>query len=367
MTDSKTSAKPGKLNRRQLLGMGCGLAAGSLLPFKGALAAYSDARSLSFEHLHTGEQLSAVYWSQGRFNPGGLSELRHIMRDWRTGDTVEIDRELYVLLHEIRQRIGTDAPYQLISAYRSPMTNNSLRSKSSGVAKKSLHMQGMAVDVESRRPSLANVIGGLSGPAIRPVAVRGLLGTSRVWCPKPAAVRLLRMWAGFRFKYRYESQRLCRRTLCLLALLALRPFLTDPAAAQEIEVDLELVLAVDISRSMDLEEQQLQRSGYSEAIRHPEVIEAIENGLLGRIAVIYVEWAGPGRERIIEDWRIIDSKESAVALSEDLLWGELTALRGTSITSALAFSQRLFEGNGYSGLRRVIDISGDGRTTPGDL
>lgn len=147
MTDSKTSAKPGKLNRRQLLGMGCGLAAGSLLPFKGALAAYSDARSLSFEHLHTGEQLSAVYWSQGRFNPGGLSELRHIMRDWRTGDTVEIDRELYVLLHEIRQRIGTDAPYQLISAYRSPMTNNSLRSKSSGVAKKSLHMQGMAVDV----------------------------------------------------------------------------------------------------------------------------------------------------------------------------------------------------------------------------
>ena len=175
------------------------------------------------------------------------------------------------------------------------------------------------------------------------------------------------MWAGFRFKYRYESQRLCRRTLCLLALLALRPFLTDPAAAQEIEVDLELVLAVDISRSMDLEEQQLQRSGYSEAIRHPEVIEAIENGLLGRIAVIYVEWAGPGRERIIEDWRIIDSKESAVALSEDLLWGELTALRGTSITSALAFSQRLFEGNGYSGLRRVIDISGDGPNNAGGL
>ncbi len=146
MTDEITVKSTGSLSRRRLLGIGCGLAAGALLPARAAFA-YSDARSLAFEHLHTGEQLAATFWSGGRFDEDGLSQLKHIMRDWRTGETIEIDRRLYQVLFELRRRIGTDAPFQIISAYRSPKTNNQLRQNSSGVAKKSLHMQGMAVDV----------------------------------------------------------------------------------------------------------------------------------------------------------------------------------------------------------------------------
>ncbi|MEJ2015963.1 MAG: YcbK family protein [Limibacillus sp.] len=136
----------GGLTRRRLLGVGCGLAAGSLLPLRGALA-YSDARDLAFEHLHTGEQVNTVFWSGGRFNEDGLKELKHIMRDWRTGEMIEIDRRLYQVLFELRRMIGTEQPFQIISAYRSPKTNAQLRQNSSAVAKRSLHMQGMAIDV----------------------------------------------------------------------------------------------------------------------------------------------------------------------------------------------------------------------------
>lgn len=134
------------MSRRRLLGLGCGLAASSLIPLRGAFA-YSDAKALDFQHLHTGENLTAVFWSQGRYDEEGLAELKHIMRDWRTGQTIEIDRMLYQLLFEIRNKIGTQEPFQIISAYRSPKTNLQLRQNSDGVAKKSLHMQGMAIDV----------------------------------------------------------------------------------------------------------------------------------------------------------------------------------------------------------------------------
>jgi len=134
------------LTRRRLLGVGCGLAAGSLLPLRAARA-YSDARELSFEHLHTGEQLSTVFWSGGRFDDQGLADLKHIMRDWRTGETIEVDRRLYQVLFELRRMIGTQQPFQIISAYRSPKTNAQLRQNSGAVAKRSLHMQGMAIDV----------------------------------------------------------------------------------------------------------------------------------------------------------------------------------------------------------------------------
>lgn len=143
---TNNTVKGGGLSRRRLLGIGCGLAAGSLLPAKGAFA-YSDAKQLTFEHLHTGERLSATFWEAGRFDPDGLAALKHIMRDWRTGEMVEIDRRLYQVLHELRRQIGTDTPFQIISAYRSPKTNNALRQNSNGVAKKSLHMRGMAIDI----------------------------------------------------------------------------------------------------------------------------------------------------------------------------------------------------------------------------
>lgn len=133
------------------------------------------------------------------------------------------------------------------------------------------------------------------------------------------------------------------------------------------EVDLELVLAVDVSRSMDLAEQELQRSGYAQGISHPDVVEAITGGMLGKIAVTYVEWAGPGRERMVVPWRLIDSQETADEMSEILMIEGLSAWTGTSITAALRYSAGLFDNNGYEGLRRVIDISGDGPNNAGGL
>lgn len=133
------------------------------------------------------------------------------------------------------------------------------------------------------------------------------------------------------------------------------------------EVDLELVLAVDVSRSMDLAEQELQRQGYVQAIRDPEVVAAITGGMLGRIAVTYVEWAGSGRTRVIVPWTLIDSEESAEAMSQSLAEGDLSAWTGTSITEALRVSMTLIESNGYEGLRKVIDVSGDGPNNIGGL
>jgi hypothetical protein len=163
------------------------------------------------------------------------------------------------------------------------------------------------------------------------------------------------------------------RALCsplALALLLAGLWATVPqrdAKAQDLEVDLELVLAVDVSRSMDLKEQELQRNGYAQAISHPDVIAAIDGGQLQRIAVTYVEWAGPGRERVIVPWRLIDSEESAQAMTQSLSSASLSSWSGTSITTALTFSSFLFQNNGYEGLRRVIDISGDGPNNAGGL
>jgi hypothetical protein len=139
-----------------------------------------------------------------------------------------------------------------------------------------------------------------------------------------------------------------------------------PAAlAQEQPVDLELVLAVDVSGSMDEDEKRLQRSGYIEAFTHPEVIGAITSGENRRIAVTYVEWAGPSSQNVLIPWRVLDGAEAAEALARDLAEAPTTRIRGTSISGALLFSARLFDGNGFSGPRQVIDISGDGPNNMG--
>jgi hypothetical protein len=147
--------------------------------------------------------------------------------------------------------------------------------------------------------------------------------------------------------------------------LACLTILAAPAAAQEIDVDLELVLAVDVSRSMDQEEQALQKQGYLAALQHPEVIAAIRSGFLGRIAVTYVEWAGPGRQRIIAPWTVIDGAEAAKALAGGIAAQPVSFLRGTSISSALTYTSGLFEGNGFRSTRQVIDVSGDGPNNMG--
>lgn len=137
------------------------------------------------------------------------------------------------------------------------------------------------------------------------------------------------------------------------------------SSAQETAVDLELVLAVDVSLSMDLEEQRLQRDGYVEAFRDPEVIKSIASGPSGRIAVTYVEWAGPGNHIVVLPWTIVDSAASAQDFSRRLELAGISRARMTSISSALEFSESLFASSGVRGMRRVIDVSGDGPNNAG--
>jgi hypothetical protein len=138
-----------------------------------------------------------------------------------------------------------------------------------------------------------------------------------------------------------------------------------PAAADEVPVDLELVLAVDVSGSMDVEEQRIQRAGYVAALTDPEVLRAIASGSYGRVAIAYVEWAGSMAQELTVPWELVDDGESAEAFAQRLAAAPTARIRGTSISGALAFSAPLFDSNGYEGLRRVIDISGDGPNNMG--
>ena len=149
------------------------------------------------------------------------------------------------------------------------------------------------------------------------------------------------------------------KLLAMCGLLAL----AAPACAQDTDVDLELVLAVDVSRSMDPGEQQLQKDGYVAALRHPEVLAAIRAGFLGRIAVTYVEWAGS--QVIVAPWTVIDGADSADAFTAVVAGASVASMRSTSISSALVFSAGLFDGNGMRGTRQVIDVSGDGPNNSG--
>jgi hypothetical protein len=140
--------------------------------------------------------------------------------------------------------------------------------------------------------------------------------------------------------------------------------LMAPASAQ-VEVDLELVLAVDISRSMDYDEQQLQRDGYVEALRHPEVMAAIQSGAIGRIAVTYVEWAGPFHQAMVVPWTIVSSPPEAESFAAQVAAAPLVRERGTSISQGLDFAAGLFAHSGAQGMRRAIDVSGDGPNNMG--
>jgi len=131
------------------------------------------------------------------------------------------------------------------------------------------------------------------------------------------------------------------------------------------EVDLELVLAVDISYSMDPDELVLQRAGYVEAFRSPEIINAIRSGPTGRIAVTYVEWAGAYDQRIVAPWTLLDGEGATQAFADRLAAVPTRRAYRTSIAGAVDFSVPLFEGNGYEGIRRVIDVSGDGANNQG--
>ncbi|MCF3641220.1 DUF1194 domain-containing protein [Rhizobium sp. TRM95111] len=133
-----------------------------------------------------------------------------------------------------------------------------------------------------------------------------------------------------------------------------------PTVAADEEVDVELVLAVDVSGSMDLEEAQIQRDGYVAALTHPDFLTAVQSGLTGRIAITYFEWAGRINPESFTAWQIISTAEEAETFAARLDERPIMTRRGTSISAALTYAVPLFDGNGFAGMRRVIDVSGDG-------
>lgn len=120
----------------------------SVAPPKAVRAA--DARQLSFYHTHTRLSLDVVYYANGEYVDSALDEINRFLKDFRTGDVNEINPELLDLLHDVRNELGSEQPYEVISAYRSPQTNEMLRATTSGVAKKSQHLKGNAIDVRLR-------------------------------------------------------------------------------------------------------------------------------------------------------------------------------------------------------------------------
>ena len=132
-----------------------------------------------------------------------------------------------------------------------------------------------------------------------------------------------------------------------------------------IPVDVELVIAVDVSNSMDPEEQALQREGYILGLTSREFLQALRNGNHGRIAITYFEWAGLYDQKIILPWRLIDGPESAEAVTNEIKRTPYRRAPRTSITGALQFAKPLFDSSGYGGLRRIIDVSGDGSNNMG--
>src|ERR671912_944001 len=132
-----------------------------------------------------------------------------------------------------------------------------------------------------------------------------------------------------------------------------------------VEVDVELVLAVDISFSMDQEEQELQREGYIHALTSKEFLRALKEGSHGKIALTYLEWANFNERRVIVPWRLIDGPEAVDGFVAELARSPYRRASRTSVSGALEFAASQFENSGYKGIRRVIDISGDGANNNG--
>src|SRR3712207_4630131 len=133
-----------------------------------------------------------------------------------------------------------------------------------------------------------------------------------------------------------------------------------PARATEEPVDVLLVLAVDVSRSVDEDEARLQREGYRNAVSDPLVVEAVRGGMIGAIGVAYVEWAGAEYQRLVLPWTRISTPADAFAWATRLDEAPRASLSWTSISSALDFSHRVLAEAPFEGTRRVIDVSGDG-------
>ena len=130
-------------------------------------------------------------------------------------------------------------------------------------------------------------------------------------------------------------------------------------------VDVELILAVDVSYSMDMDELAIQREGYAQAIVSKEFLQALKTGPNGKVAVTYFEWAASSDQKIIIPWRVIDGPETADAVAAEIMKTPIRRASRTSISGAIYFAMPLFDENPYRGMRRVIDISGDGPNNNG--
>jgi hypothetical protein len=166
-----------------------------------------------------------------------------------------------------------------------------------------------------------------------------------------------------RFRHRLIARTLTSITIVLTALgFAIA---SSAKAYAETEADLALVLAVDVSRSMDVDEQRLQRDGFVEAFRSEAVHDAIRQGVIGRIAVTYVEWSGATQQTVVVPWTVVDGPERARGFADRLASTPIGLIFSTSISGAIDFSAGLFANSGVDALRRVIDISGDGPNNTG--
>ncbi|SUA99622.1 Protein of uncharacterised function (DUF1194) [Pannonibacter phragmitetus] len=161
-------------------------------------------------------------------------------------------------------------------------------------------------------------------------------------------------------------------SLAILAFTSITAFaerslsgIFSTAYSADAEVDVELVLAVDISQSMDRDEQEVQRAGYVSALTSREVLAAIQDGPTGRIAITYFEWGGVGEHFMVAEWSIIQDEATAAAFAARIAEAPLRQVQRTSIFAALEKSADMIASNEYQGLRKVIDISGDGPNNQG--
>lgn len=158
-----TAPEPSRRGFLRTIG-GLALGAGSAVVLPTILTNPADAaplsaprRSLSFVSLHTSEKLRVTYYADGRYLPTALADVNEILRDWRTGEKGRMDPKLLDLLYQLRLRLRTEEPFQVISGYRCPKTNAMLAANSEGVARKSLHMQGKAIDINVAGRQLAKI------------------------------------------------------------------------------------------------------------------------------------------------------------------------------------------------------------------
>ena len=139
------------MKRRDFLKLAAGTTLGSISPAvlasTGVAKPEQGERILRFQNIHTGEKVSATYWADGMYIPDELIAIDNVLRDHRSREVAEMDRNLYDLLYVLQQQVESNGTFQVISGYRSPSSNKLLRNNSNGVAKRSLHMRGKAIDI----------------------------------------------------------------------------------------------------------------------------------------------------------------------------------------------------------------------------